>query len=140
MFFPVKMKVNFLKKLVAVTLCAIIFMGTSVNTYASEEGTSVSPRYTYIDNFSMSLSTNNGNAHIVADLVSKDSSVNSYIKCNLEKLTGTYWMQMKSFEASGTGWATLIADHDIDRGTYRVMGTFKCHTETQTAYTGNKTY
>lgn len=140
MFFPVKMKVNFLKKLVAVTLCSIIFMGTSVNSYASEEGTSVSPRYTYIDNYSMTLTAENGNAHIFANVMSKDSSTSCYIKCNLEKLMGSYWMQMKSFEATGTGSATVIADHGIDRGTYRVMGTFRCHTETQTAYTGNETY
>lgn len=140
MFFPVEMKVNFLKKLVAVTLCAIIFLGTSVNSYASEEGSLVSPRYTYISNFTMSLSTDNGNAHIVATITGKDSSKECYIKCNLEKLIGSYWMQMKSFEATNTGSVTLIADHNIERGTYRVMGTFRCHTETQTAYTGNKTY
>ena len=134
------MKVNFLKKLVAVGLCFSIFLGTSVNSYASEVETSVSPRYTYIDNYAMSLTAENGNAHIVADLVGKDSSKECYIKCNLEKLTGSYWMQIKSFEASDTAGVTLIADHSISRGTYRVMGTFRCHTETQTAYTGNETY
>ena len=140
MFYPVKMKVNFLKKLVAVTLCAVIFLGTSVNSYASEIETQVAPRYTYIDSLAMSLSINNGNAHIVADLISKDSSKDCYIKCNLEKLTGSYWMQIKSFEKTNRASATLIADHSIDRGTYRVMGTFRLVNETQTAYTGNKTY
>lgn len=135
------MRLNLFKKLVAVCLCLTIFFGTSVNSYASEEGSTVSPRYTYISEYSMSLSTNNGNAHIVADLSSKDSSVECYIKCNLEKLTGsTYWMQMKSFEATNTGTVTLIADHTIERGTYRVMGTFRINNEIQTAYTGNKTY
>lgn len=133
------MKVNFLKKLVAICLCSILFLGTSMNTYASEE-TNVVPRYTYIDNLSMSLSVGSGNAHIAADLVSKDSSQVCYIKCNLEKLTGSYWMQLKSFEASHVAGVTLIADHSIDRGTYRVMGTFRINNEIQTAYTGNKTY
>lgn len=134
------MKVKFLKKLVAVGLCAIMFLGTSVNTYASEAETSVSPRYTYILNYAMSLTAENGNAHIFADLVGKDSSKECYIKCNIEKLMGSYWMQIKSFEASHVAGVTLVADHSIDRGTYRVMGTFRCHTETQTAYTGNETY
>ena len=53
---------------------------------------------------------------------------------------GTYWMQMKSFEANRTGTVVLSASHPIDRGTYRVMGNFRCNTETQTAYTGNDTY
>ena len=133
------MKANLLKKLVAVALCFVLFLGTSVNTYASEE-TSVVPRYTYISNLSMSLSTDNGNAHIFATLTSKDSSLDCYIKCNLEKLMGSYWMQIKSFEETTRGSATLIGDHSIDRGTYRVMGTFRINNEIQTAYTGNKTY
>ena len=88
----------------------------------------------------MSLTAENGNAHIFATLTSKDSSLDCYIKCNLEKLMGSYWMQIKSFETTQRASATLIADHGIDRGTYRVMGTFRIVNETQTAYTGNKTY
>ena len=133
------MKANLFKKLVAVALCFVLFLGTSVNTYASEE-TNVVPRYTYIYDYAMSLSINNGNADIVAYLTSKDSSLDCYIKCNLEKLTGSYWVQMKSFEASHVAGVTLVADHPIDRGTYRVMGTFRINNEIQTAYTGNKTY
>lgn len=133
------MKANLFKKLVAVALCFVLFLGTSVNTYASEE-TNVVPRYTYISDLAMSLSVENGNAHIVADLTSKDSSLDCYIKCNLEKLTGSYWVQMKSFETTNRSAAVLIADHSIDRGTYRVMGTFRINNEIQTAYTGNKTY
>ena len=128
-----------MRKLVAVALCFVLFLGTSVNTYASEE-TSVVPRYTYISDYMMSLTAENGNAHIVATLTSKDSSLDCYIKCNLEKLTGSYWVQMKSFEATRRATVTLIADHSIDRGTYRVMGTFRINNEIQTAYTGNETY
>lgn len=135
------MKSNLIKKLLAACLCLTIFLSTPMHSYAAEGEATVSPRFTYILEYSMSLTAENGNAHIVADLISKDSSVEAYIKCNLEKLTGsTYWMQMKSFSSTGTGRTTLIADHAIDRGTYRVMGTFRCHTETQTAYTGNQTY
>ena len=133
------MKANLMKKLVAVALCFVLFLGISVNTYASEE-TSVVPRYTYISNLAMSLTAENGNAHIFANLVSKDSSQNCYIKCNLEKLMGSYWMQIKSFETTHRAGATLVGDHPIDRGTYRVMGTFRINNEIQTAYTGNKTY
>lgn len=133
------MKANLFKKLVAVALCSILFLGTSLNTYASEE-TNVVPRYTYISDLAMSLTAENGNAHIVADLTSKDSSLDCYIKCNLEKLTGSYWVQMKSFEATRRATVVLIADHPIDRGTYRVMGTFRINNEIQTAYTGNETY
>lgn len=134
------MKQNLLKKLLAACLCLTLFLSTPIHSYAAEGETTVSPRFTYISQYTLSLSGNNGNAHIAATLISKDSSVNCYIKCNLEKLMGTYWVQMKSFETSRVSSATLIADHPVDSGTYRVMGTFRCSTETQTAYTGNKTY
>ena len=134
------MKLNLFKKLVAVGLCSILFLGTSVNSYASEADSYAVPRYTYISNYTMSLTAENGNAHIFATLTSKDSSVDCYIKCNLEKLMGSYWMQIKSFETTNRAGAALVADHAIDRGTYRVMGTFRCLNEFQTAYTGNETY
>lgn len=134
------MKLNLFKKLVAVGLCFSIFFATSMNSYATEVMSSINPRYTYISNYSMSLSTENGNAHMFGTLASKVTGVECYIKANLEKLTGSYWMQMKSFESTGIGATTLMADHPITSGTYRVMCTFRCHTETQTAYTGNKTY
>ena len=134
------MKLNLLKKLVAVALCFIIYFGTSINSYATEVENTVVPRYTYILDYNMSLSVSNGNAHIVGSLTAKDSSVECYIKANLEKLTGSYWMQMKSFESRKTASTVLIADHSISSGTYRVMATFRCNNEIQTAYTGNETY
>ena len=136
-----KMKrVNFLKKVMAVALSLTIFFGTSMNSYASEVRVA-NPRFTYIDSYFMSLSAENGYASIAASLASKQTGADCYIKCNLEKLTGsTYWMQMKSFESRGTSITALSVDYPIERGTYRVMGTFRCNTETQTAYTGNDTY
>lgn len=136
------MKSNLLKKLLAVGLCLSIFFGTSINSYAAEKSSNtVSPRFTYIFTYTLSLDAQNGNAHIIASLTNKDKDGECYIKCNLEKLTGsTYWMQMKSFESTGIGSTSLSADHGIDRGTYRVMGVFRCNTETQTGYTGNQTY
>ena len=129
-----------MKKLLAASLCMIIFLSTPINSYASEVRVTANPRFTYISQYTMSLSAREGTAHIYADLISKDSSLNCYVKCNLEKLMGTYWMQMKSFEANRVGAVGLIADHSIDRGTYRVMGTFRINNEIQTAYTGNETY
>ena len=124
----------------AVALSLTIFFGTSINSYASEVRI-VNPRFTYIDTYYMSLKAENGNATIIAELIAKETGADCYIKCNLEKLTGsTYWMQMKSFESTGISATTLSVDYPIARGTYRVMGTFRCNTETQTAYTGNDTY
>lgn len=134
------MKLGLLKKLLAACLCLTLFLSTPIHSYATESEMSASPRYTYISDYHMSLSVSDATAHIYADLTSKDFSQNCYIKCNLEKLMGTYWMQMKSFETNGIGGIAMGVDHPIDRGTYRVMGTFRINNEIQTAYTGNKTY
>ncbi len=108
---------------------------------AESNGYAASPRYTYIASYDLILTVGDGNACITAHLASKDKDTECYIKCNLEKLTGsTYWMQMKSFESTGIAGTTLSVNHGIDRGTYRVMGVFRCNNETQTGYTGNQTY
>lgn len=106
----------------------------------AQENSYIQPRYTYIMDFSLSLNIANDNAHISADLNGKKGTTESYIKCNLEKLTGTYWMQIQSFSSTGDIATVLVADYPVGRGTYRVMGTFRCNNETQTAYSGNWTY
>lgn len=136
------MNLSLFKRILAAGLCLSIICGTSMTSNAAESnGYAASPRYTYISSYFLSLNVGDGNACITADLISKDKDAECYIKCNLEKLTGsTYWMQMKSFSSTGTGATVLSVNHDIDRGTYRVMGVFRCNTETQTGYTGNQTY
>lgn len=106
----------------------------------AQENSSIQPKYTYIMDFSLALTVENGNAHISADLDGKTGTTEAYIKCNLEKLTGTYWMQIQSFSETGVNSIALAADYPVGRGTYRVMGTFRCNNETQTAYSGNVTY
>ena len=120
-------------------MCLTMFLNMGAMAFA-EENTSIQPRYTYISDYSLSLYVSDGNAHISADLDGKTGTTESYIKCNLEKLTGSYWMQIQSFSKTGVNSITLSADYPVGRGTYRVMGTFRCNNETQTAYSGNFTY
>ena len=120
-------------------MCFAMFLNTGVMAFA-QENSYIQPRYTYIMDFSLSLNIANDNAHISADLNGKTGTTESYIKCNLEKLTGTYWMQIQSFSSTGDIATVLVADYPVGRGTYRVMGTFRCNNETQTAYSGNWTY
>lgn len=133
------MKNKWMRKLFALCMCLTVFFNSGVMAFASESP-SVMPRYTYIQNYSLSLYVADDNAHINAKLTGKSGVTESYIKCNLEKLMGSYWMQLKSFSTTDTDFAALIVDYPVDRGTYRVMGIFRCNTETQTAYSGNYTY
>ena len=120
-------------------MCLTMFLNMGAMAFA-QENTTIQPRYTYIMDYGLSLDIENGNAHIYADLNGKTGTTESYIKCNLEKLTGSYWMQIQSFSKTGDDAVVLSADYPVDRGTYRVMGTFRCNNETQTAYSGNWTY
>ena len=49
-------------------------------------------------------------------------------------------IDITSFSETGYKSVVLIEDYPIEKGTYRVMGTFRCNTETQTAYSPNQTY
>ena len=134
-------KVRLLAKFVAVCLCCAMFVNTPMNAYAMEaDNTYVTPRYASVSDYSLSLSVASGNAHISANLNGKSGVSESYIKCNLEKLSGSYWVQLQSFSSTGTSSTSLSADYGVEKGTYRVMGTFRCDSETITAYSANQTY
>lgn len=112
-----------------------------MQSFAQEaEGASVNPRFTYIADYTLDFRISDGNACINADLLGNTDVTSCNIKCNLEKLTGSYWMQMKSFSASGTRYANLNTSYGVSSGMYRVMAVFKCNTETQTVYSPNVTY
>ncbi len=132
--------IQILKRLLAVSLCAIVFFSTPVSSYAAEDNEGIMPAYTRIMYHYIYLSVGDGNAHIVADLEGRFDVTETYAKCNLEKLMGTYWMQIKSFSKTGTQYVNFEEYYPIDRGTYRVMGTYRCDTETITVYSTNETY
>lgn len=126
----------------AVGMCLMLLFATPMQSYAMEaDGYAVSPRFTYIYSYTLDFNVTGGNANITARLVGNSDVTDCNIKCNLEKLTGsTYWMQIQSFSASGTRIANLDASYGVSSGTYRVMGIFRCNTETQTVYSSNVTY
>ena len=112
-----------------------------MQSFAQEaEGASVNPRFTYISDYTLDFNVSGGNAVISASLHGNADVTSCNIKCNLEKLTGSYWMQIKSFSSSGTRYAYLDTSYGVSSGMYRVMAVFKCNTETQTVYSANVTY
>ena len=113
-----------------------------MQSFAQEaEGASVNPRFTYISDYTLDFNVSGGNAVISASLHGNADVTSCNIKCNLEKLTGsTYWMQIKSFSASGDSYVVLNTSYGVSSGMYRVMAVFKCNTETQTVYSPNVTY
>lgn len=126
----------------AIGVCMALFLGMPMQSFAMEAGgSSISPRFTYISQYRLDFDVTGGNANISATLEGNSDVTDTNIKCNLEKLTGsTYWMQIKSFSASGTRDASLDTSYGVSSGTYRVMGIFRCNTETQTVYSANVTY
>ncbi len=137
-------RIKALFKLMAVCLCMAIFANTPIVSYAAnaDDGNLVSPCYTYIYSTGVGLVISpEGVATITATVNGYPGVTESYVKCNLEKLMGSYWMQIKSFEDRQAGtYAGLSKTHQVDAGMYRVMLTAKCNNETATVYTSNQTY
>lgn len=136
-------KVKYLMKLLAVCMCMAIFANTPITSYAAvADGSDVAnPCTTYIFSHSVSLDVSTGTANVSGSVTGVPGVTQSYVKCNLEKLMGSYWMQLKSWDNSASGnHASVSGSLPIDAGMYRVMLTAKCNTETKTAYSLNKTY
>ncbi len=130
-------------KLLAVCMCMTIFANTPIISYAAvADGSDVAnPCASYILNHSVGLDVSTGTANVSGSVTGIPSVTESYVKCNLEKLMGSYWMQLKSWSNSASGnSASVSGSLTIDAGMYRVMLTAKCNTETKTAYSLNKTY
>lgn len=135
------MRSRILKKILSVSICLILFFAMPIQSFAQEaEEYSVTPRLKYIMFYTQSITVSNGTANIDASLEAISNSSSCSIKCNLEKLVGTYWLQLDSFWANGTGHASLNEDYSVSYGTYRVHAFHTCETETQSAYTSNVTY
>lgn len=136
-------KIKTISKLLAVCMCMAIFANTPIVSYAAvADGSDVAnPCATYIIAHSVGLDVSTGTANVSGSVTGVAGVTESYVKCNLEKLMGSYWMQLKSWDNTVAGtFASVSGSLGIGEGMYRVMLTARCNTETKTAYSSNKTY
>lgn len=130
-------------KLLAVSMCMAIFVNTPIVSFAATaDGENVAvPYLTYITSYDVSLNFSNGNALVSGSVTGKSGVTKSIVICNLEKLVGSYWLQVQSFTDTKAGSsASVSGSYPVDAGTYRVYGSFTCNNEIRTAYTANKSY
>lgn len=128
-----------LTKLLAVCLSVVVFMNVSAASYA-DSAKAIQPRFTYIDHAVVFLHIADGVAYVSGSTTGKADVTETHVKCNLEKLMGSYWMQLKSWSDTQPGRnASVNGDLSVTKGTYRVMGTHRCNSETITTYSSNQT-
>lgn len=129
-------------KLLSVCLSLALFINTPMISFAqTAEGTTIQPRYTSIQNHSLSLYISSGKASVSGSTTGYSGVSETHVKCNLEKLSGSYWVQLQSWSSTQSGtYASTSGEYSVSAGTYRVMGTHRCDSETITDYTSNKTY
>lgn len=114
----------------------IIFMALllSIPCYAiGAEELAVSPRYTYIRDYEVSLTIDEdtGAAEYYANCVTLDEQTVVQVVCKLQKYTGAYWTTLKTWYASGTPYARVSGEWPVENGyTYRVYVTISvCNSE-----------
>lgn len=128
-----------LTKLLAVCLSVVVFMNVSAASYA-DSAKAIQPRYSSILSHRVGLNISGGIAYVSGNTSGYAGVKETHVKCNLEKLMGSYWMQLKSWSDTQAGtYASTSGEQSVSSGLYRVMGTHRCDSETVTAYTSNQT-
>lgn len=126
-----------------VCLCVVfssIQMPIIVN---AEETNQVEPRMTYISSYTTDLYiSSTGVASITGAVRGKSGTTNTYVKCTLQMSISGGWVDVKSWEASGSGIGATVAEtyQLSSRGTYRVYMECSANTESKTLTSAYRTY
>ncbi len=139
------------KIIVSVLLCVLIsFVGVNnvilvkaeTNVEASENYELIT-RMDYISSYSTTLSISDlGKASVTGLVRGKASTTSTYVKCTLQIDRSGTWVDVKSWEASGSGSGATIAESYqlYSHGTYRVYMECRGNTETKTTTSAYRTY
>lgn len=100
------------------------------------------PRMTYIISYSADLYiSDSGEASITGYVRGKGDVTSTYVSATLQRKSGSYWIDVESWEDSGTGRnLSVVETYSVSRGTYRLVVTVTANTETKTAISDERTY
>ncbi len=100
------------------------------------------PLMAFITSYSTDLAiSGNGTASVTAYVIAKSNATNTYVKATLQKKTGSNWVNVKAWEATGNrGYTGIIETYSVSGGTYRVIATIKADSETKNVTSATKTY
>ena len=110
-----------MKRITCVLLAVMLIATLAVPAMAVEEESTITPRYSYIEGLSASLSINSwGLTDCYASGVAYrgDSMV---FTCSLQQYNGSYWTTVKSWTSTTKPSATIAKNYAVYSGyTYRV--------------------
>ena len=102
---------------------------------ATDENSTISPRYVNISVFYASVGVNgSGKASCYGDVTTANSTHKVYLDITLQRYKDGYWSNVKSWDTSGTGGATL------DKSWYVTSGYYYRTAATATVYTSGGSY
>ncbi len=115
-----------MKKILLITLAAIILLSFSVQTLATAEisNRDITPMWTYIMNISAYLKiSSSGNATCSSDMLQRSSDSSSELVMSLQKLNSGKWTTIATWTKKGSIECSNVASEKIAKGTYRLSVT-----------------
>jgi 5-hydroxyisourate hydrolase-like protein (transthyretin family) len=124
-----------MKKILLITLAAIILLSFSVQTLATTETSSrdITPMWTYIMNISAYLKiSSTGNATCSSDMLQRSSDNSSELVMKLQKLNSDKWTTVATWTKKGSMESSNLAYKDVTKGTYRLSVTGNVYNDSGT--------
>ena len=112
-----------------------------VSAHANEANVQIDPRMTSINAYHTELSISSvGVASISGYVRGKSGVTSAYVEVTLQKKVSGEWIDVESWEDSGTRNASVSETYSVSRGTYRVVMTCSADGETKSATSAERTY
>lgn len=127
----------------AVICICMLFCGLAlpVSVHAKEANAQIEPRMTNIYAYHTDLSiSSDGIASISGYVRGKSGVTGTYVEVTLQKKVSGAWVDVESWEDSGTRNASVAETYSVSRGTYRVVMTCSADGETKTAISAERSY
>lgn len=127
----------------AVICICMLFCGLAlpVSAHTEEANIQIEPRMTSINAYHTELSISSAGVASISGYVRGKSGVTSaYVEVTLQKKVSGEWIDVESWEDSGTRNASVAETYSVSRGTYRVVMTCSADEETKTATSAERTY
>ena len=119
-----------MRKVLSILLVVAIFMSWSIPVHAAtQEGETISPRYTYIkfNSAYIDINENTGVASCEASCYAT-GNLTVKVQCRLQQYTGSVWTTLKNWTASGTSYASVDKSWAVSSGyPYRVYVIFRIY-------------
>ena len=106
----------------------------TVSTHAKEANVQIEPRMTSINAYHTELFISSAGVASISGYVRGKSGVtNAYVEVTLQKKVSGEWIDVESWEDSGTRNSSISETYSVSRGTYRVVMICSADGETKSA-------